>query len=99
MQSQAGLPCFSHFRILSVEKESIINQLRDDTALFLKDVSQIPVPVDIISIFSRSFSPNIDEWKVLSFKNCTTLSVYNIPLKDTDLKIDFTLQLTLKNYP
>lgn len=67
------------------DKEIIISQLADDTTLFLKDSSQIPLSIDLIKTFSDAsgLCLNIKKCELLALKLCVSPSICNIPVKET----------------
>lgn len=54
-------------------KEILISQLADDTALFLKNSSQVPKALKIIEIFSKAsgLSLNLKKCELFSLKECS----------------------------
>ena len=66
--------------------EVIISQLADDTTLFLREVSQIPIiTIDLITTFSiaSGLNLNLKKCELLALKNCDLPSICNIPVKDS----------------
>uniref|UniRef100_A0A3B3BAV7 Reverse transcriptase domain-containing protein n=1 Tax=Oryzias melastigma TaxID=30732 RepID=A0A3B3BAV7_ORYME len=69
---------------ISIANRSIvISQLADDTTLFLKDSSQIPLAINIIKSFSKAsgLSLNLKKCELLPIKSCDLDSLFNIPIK------------------
>lgn len=66
------------------EKQIIISQLADDTTLFLKNKSQIPIAINIINSFSKASGLylNIKKCELLPIKNCTDSFISEIPIKN-----------------
>lgn len=67
-----------------VGREISINQLADDTTLFLKNDKQIPVAIEVVKEFSKAsgLCLNISKCELMAIKICTVSSLYNIPVKD-----------------
>lgn len=65
-------------------KDLIITQLADDTTLFLKNETQIPVAIKVIQEFSRAsgLCLNIKKCELMAIKNCAKSELHNIPIKD-----------------
>jgi len=65
------------------DREVFISQLVDDTTLFLRDASQIPLAINCINLFSKAsgLNLNLSKCELMSIKDCTTPSFYNIPVK------------------
>ncbi len=65
--------------------ELIISQLADDTALFLKDSSQVSVALNILQVFTKAsgLNLNIDKCELLPIKNCSVSSICGIAVKNT----------------
>lgn len=65
--------------------ELIISQLADDTALFLRDISQIPIALTSLQSFSNASGLllNINKCELLPIKKCASSSICNIPIKDS----------------
>jgi len=65
-------------------RDFFISQLGDDTTLFLKDASQIPIALNIINEFSKAsgLCLNINKCELLTVKNCNVRSICNITVKD-----------------
>lgn len=59
--------------------------LADDTTLFLKDLSQIPLAIDLINTFSvaSGLCLNIKKCELLALKFCNISSICNIPIVDS----------------
>ncbi len=76
-QSILGLKIF--------DREVKISQLADDTALFLKDKSQVKTALDCISKFTKSsgLKLNLHKCEILFIHNSVDLSIENIPVKDS----------------
>ncbi len=64
--------------------ELIISQLADDTALFLRDASQIPIALKSLLSFSNASGLllNINKCELLPIKKCAASSICNIPIKE-----------------
>lgn len=64
--------------------ELIISQLADDTALFLRDASQIPIALTSLLSFSNASGLllNINKCELLPIKKCAASSICNIPIKE-----------------
>lgn len=64
-------------------RDIFISQLADDTTLFLKDASQIPIALNIINEFSKAsgLCLNINKCELLAIKNCDVCSICNITVK------------------
>lgn len=76
----------SNLRGIAVgNKELIISQLADDTALFLEDISQIQVALNILNLFSiaSGLNLNINKCELLPVKSCSVSSVCGIAVKNT----------------
>jgi len=76
--------CESGFRGIHIaDREILISQLADDTTLFLRDASQIPIVIHFINIFSKAsgLNLNIGKCELMSIKDCTAPSIFNIPVK------------------
>uniref|UniRef100_A0A3P9KLZ3 Reverse transcriptase domain-containing protein n=1 Tax=Oryzias latipes TaxID=8090 RepID=A0A3P9KLZ3_ORYLA len=74
----------SPLRGISIAGRSIVvSQLADDTTLFLKDSSQIPLAINIIKSFSKAsgLSLNLKKCELLPIKSCDSDSLFNIPVK------------------
>ncbi len=67
--------------ITVANKHILISQLADDTTLFLKDKSQIPVK--LIKCFSKAsgLKLNLDKCELLAIKTCSSPFLYSIPVK------------------
>lgn len=67
------------------EKTVIISQLADDTTLFLKDSSQVPLAIDIIEAFSKAsgLRLNLKKCELLALKDCNVELIANIPVKSS----------------
>jgi len=65
-------------------RDIIISQLADDTTIFLKNASQIPVTIHVISQFSKAsgLCLNINKCELLPLKECNIQTICNIPVKD-----------------
>ena len=52
---------------------------------FLRDASQIPITIDLITIFSiaSGLNLNLKKCELLALKNCDLPSICNIPVKDS----------------
>uniref|UniRef100_A0A3P9LWP5 Reverse transcriptase domain-containing protein n=1 Tax=Oryzias latipes TaxID=8090 RepID=A0A3P9LWP5_ORYLA len=62
-----------------------ISQLADDTTLFLKDHSQVPLAINLINNFSAAsgLCLNIKKCELFALKHCDVLSICNIPVKES----------------
>uniref|UniRef100_A0A3Q3BIJ9 Reverse transcriptase domain-containing protein n=1 Tax=Kryptolebias marmoratus TaxID=37003 RepID=A0A3Q3BIJ9_KRYMA len=71
--------------ITAAGQEIIISQLADDTTLFLKNSSQIPLSIDLINSFSAAsgLCLNIKKCELLAIKHCDISSICGIPVKDS----------------
>lgn len=67
------------------EKTVIISQLADDTTLFLKYSSQVPLAIDIIEAFSKAsgLRLNLKKCELLALKDCNVELIANIPVKSS----------------
>ncbi len=76
-QSVLGLKIF--------DREIKISQLADDTALFLKDKSQVPTALDCVSKFTKSsgLKLNLHKLEFLFIHDSVDLFIENIPVKDS----------------
>ncbi len=76
-QSILGLKIF--------DREIKISQLADDTALFLKDKSQVPTALDCVSKFTKSsgLKLNLHKLEFLFIHDSVDLFIENIPVKDS----------------
>ncbi len=59
--------------------------MADDTALFLKDKSQVPTAMDRISKFTKSsgLKLNLHKYDILFIHDSVDLFIENIPVKDS----------------
>ncbi len=59
--------------------------MADDTALFLKDKSQVPTAMDCVSKFTKSsgLKLNLHKCEILFIHDSIDLSIENIPVKDS----------------
>ncbi len=66
-------------------REIQISQFADDTALFLKDKSQVKTALDCISKFTKSsgLKLNLHKCEILFIHDSVDLSIENIPVKDS----------------
>ena len=62
----------------------IISQLADDTTIFQKNASQIPVAIHVINHFSEAsgLCLNINKCELLPLKDCNIKTICNIPIKE-----------------
>uniref|UniRef100_A0A3B3I0R1 Reverse transcriptase domain-containing protein n=1 Tax=Oryzias latipes TaxID=8090 RepID=A0A3B3I0R1_ORYLA len=69
--------------LIVAEREIFISQLADDTALFLRDASQVAVAINIIQSFSKAsgLTLNLNKCEILPVKNCLLTSIQGIPVK------------------
>ncbi len=73
-----------YFRGLHIaDREICISQLADDTTLFLRDASQIHIPINYRKLFSQASGLNlyISKCELMSIKDCTVPTIYNNPVK------------------
>lgn len=65
-------------------RELVITQLADDTTLFLKEESQIPIAIEAVAEFSRASGLylNIKKCELMAIKECNTSILYSILVKD-----------------
>ena len=65
-------------------RDILISQLADDTTLFLKDASQVPIALNTINEFSKAsgLCLNINKCELLAVKNCDVCSICNITVSD-----------------
>lgn len=65
------------------DQEIFISQLADETTLFLRDASQIPIAINCIKLFSEAsgLNINISKCKLMSIKYCIAPTIYNVPVK------------------
>uniref|UniRef100_A0A3B3HE69 Reverse transcriptase domain-containing protein n=1 Tax=Oryzias latipes TaxID=8090 RepID=A0A3B3HE69_ORYLA len=76
--------CSSNVQGITIAgKELIISQLADDTTLFLKNSSQIPLILDVINIFSQTsgLTLNLNKCELLAIKDCSVDVICSIPVK------------------
>lgn len=61
-----------------------VHQLADDATLFLKDLSQIPLAIDLINIFSvaSGLCLNIKKCELLALKFCNTSSICKLHIEE-----------------
>ncbi len=84
MQLLSTFLCESGFWGIHIaDREIFISQLADDTTLILRDVSQIPIVINYIKIVSKALGLNLNRGKceLMSIKDCTAPTVFNIPVK------------------
>uniref|UniRef100_A0A8C6MA25 Reverse transcriptase domain-containing protein n=1 Tax=Nothobranchius furzeri TaxID=105023 RepID=A0A8C6MA25_NOTFU len=76
-----------------VGKHLVISQLADDTTLFLKDASQVPLALNLISSFSKASGPhlNLNKCELLSIKDSTAASVCDIQVKNQVTYLDIII--------
>lgn len=70
--------------ITIADKEILVSQLAEDTALFLKDSVQVPQVLQIINIFSNASGLflNLKKCELFSLKECDLSSIDNIAIKN-----------------
>ena len=76
--------CNSTIQGISIAgRDIIISQLADDTTIFLKNASQIPVAIQVIKQFSEAsgLCLNINKCELLPLKDCNIQTICNIPIK------------------
>lgn len=69
---------------ISIDNNHIlISQLADDTTLFLKNESQIPIAIQYIHFFSKAsgLNLNLNKCELFAIKACPSSSLYGIPVK------------------
>ncbi len=67
------------------DRTILISQLADDTTLFLRESSQIPIAIDIIKQFSKAsgLSLNLKKCELLAIKDCSVETISSIPIKNS----------------
>lgn len=81
----------SHIKLSSLKglvianREILISQLADDTALFLRDASQVSVAINNIQPFSKAsgLSLNLHKCELLPVKSCLATSIHGIPVRNS----------------
>lgn len=75
------------------EREVILTQLADDTTLFLKDASQVPIAIKTIELFSAAsgLCLNLKKCELFSLKESDTSQVCSIPIKDKITYLGITI--------
>uniref|UniRef100_I3KX85 Reverse transcriptase domain-containing protein n=1 Tax=Oreochromis niloticus TaxID=8128 RepID=I3KX85_ORENI len=81
----------SHIKLSSLKglvianREILISQLADDTALFLRDASQVSVAINNIQPFSKAsgLSLNLHKCELLPVKSCSATSIHGIPVRNS----------------
>ncbi len=76
--------CESSIRGIRIaDREIFMSQLADDTTLFLRDASQIPIAINYIKLFSKAsgLNLNIGKCELMSIKDCIAPTIFNIPVK------------------
>ncbi|XP_051811827.1 LINE-1 reverse transcriptase homolog isoform X1 [Acanthochromis polyacanthus] len=84
----------SSLKGVSIAKNEIkISQLADDTVLFLKDDSQVPVAINVIQSFSKAsgLKLNVNKCVLLPVKNCFKNLICDIPVKDSVVYLGVTI--------
>lgn len=74
----------SNLQGISIAERTIfISQLADDTNLFLKDSSQVPLPISLIESFTKAsgLRLNMKKRELLPIKDCDIDSISNILVK------------------
>lgn len=68
------------------DKKIIISQLADDTALFLRDSTQVPIAIKLLQSFSAASGPhlNINKCELLAIKDCLVQEIGGIPVKEKE---------------
>ena len=66
------------------KREVILTQLEDDTTLFLKNTSQVPIAIKTIELFSAAsrLCLNLKKSELLFLEESDSSQVCNIPIKD-----------------
>ena len=79
--------------ITIVDREIVISQLADDTTIFLKDSTQVPHALNIISVFSKASGLflNVNKCELMAVKDSDTRSISNIPVKDTIIYLGISI--------
>lgn len=80
-------------------RDVFISQLADDTTLFLKDASQIPVALNCINDFSLAsgLRLNINKCELLAVRNCDVNSICNIMVKEEVKYLGLTISKNQKS--
>ncbi len=80
--------------IHTVNQEIIISQLADDTTLFLKNSSQVPIAIKTIELFSAAsgLCLNLKKCELFSLKDSNTPSVCDILVKDKVTYLGITIK-------
>uniref|UniRef100_A0A8C2B6N7 Reverse transcriptase domain-containing protein n=1 Tax=Cyprinus carpio TaxID=7962 RepID=A0A8C2B6N7_CYPCA len=70
--------------ITLAERSIILSQLADDTTIFLRNASQIPLAIELIRGFSQAsgLKLNLKKCELLAVKDCDVSNIYDIPVKD-----------------
>ena len=71
--------------LVVANREIFISQLADDTALFLRDASQVSVAINSIQSFSNAsgLSLNLNKCELLPVKDCLVASIHGIPVRNS----------------
>ena len=79
--------------IFIADREIIISQLADDTTLFLKNASQVPIAIHTIDLFSAAsgLRLNLKKCDLFPLKNCDESLVYNISVKNKVTYLGITI--------
>ncbi len=66
-------------------REIFMSQLADDTALFLRDASQVSVAINSLQSFSKAsgLSLNLNKCELLPVKDCLLASIHGIPVRSS----------------
>lgn len=69
--------------ITLAERSIILSQLADDTTIFLRNASQIPLAIELIRGFSQAsgLKLNLKKCELLAVKDCDVSNIYDIPVK------------------
>jgi len=84
----------NHLKGITIaKKEILISQLADDTTLFLLDASQVSAAINVIKSFSSASGLylNVRKCALLALKNCSALSICDIPVKDSVTYLGITI--------
>lgn len=79
--------------ITIADKTIIISQLADDTTLFLRNSSQVPLAISLMELFSRAsgLHLNLKKCELLAIKDCDVDSIANIPIKNSVVYLGVTI--------
>uniref|UniRef100_A0A3Q3AHM4 Reverse transcriptase domain-containing protein n=1 Tax=Kryptolebias marmoratus TaxID=37003 RepID=A0A3Q3AHM4_KRYMA len=81
------------------DREIIISQLADDTTLFLKNSSQVPIAIQTIDLFSSAsgLCLNLKKCELFPIKDCNDSLIYNIPIKNKLTYLGITVMRNQKD--